>query len=268
MSVIFPAGTSNRLAFSQIPALNKKAEFDFEEEVKEDVPEAIQKKNPEEVPVDAEEAIVSDISDVEEPNPAFDAIRSLPGFESDVAEIDALESDALESEGGEVAAGDVGAAAAKIEDAALQIADAAAQLAGAPAADACPCDKPADEAFVEISIDDDPGALEVVEVPESLEEPSTEKKEDKPADEEKKDEEKKDEPAEADKVEKEGCGSTAAVEQGTEKTASIKQGVPSRDFVEVAKLSPENKTFLRTYWKDILGFPPEYVDAMTKDYEK
>jgi len=39
----------------------------------------------------------------------------------------------------------------------------------------------------------------------------------------------------------------------------------SNGFVRIAKLSPKNKTTLRTYWLG-LGFPKEYVDAMIKDY--
>ena len=46
-----------------------------------------------------------------------------------------------------------------------------------------------------------------------------------------------------------------------------KEASTDDDFCKYAKLSPANKMKLAKYWKD-LGFPKEYVDLMTKDYEK
>ncbi|MCK9434416.1 MAG: hypothetical protein M0R32_06220 [Candidatus Cloacimonetes bacterium] len=263
MSVIFPAGINSRI--SAATPLKKQAQTDFEEVI----------ESPEEQEVEdvtgVEENPVSDIIEVEDPNPAFDAIRTLPGFEEDVAEIDALESGPSE-----VAEGDVAAAAAVIEDAALQIADAAKSLAGESVSE--------DASVLEdVSIGDDEVA--VVEIPAGLEEPETEecevcgeeiatppgkgmgpgegkgdgqgdgsgeccKDEEKSEDKDEEKSEDKDEPAE--KVEKEG-----------REASSKPQG-----FVAIAKLSPENKKFISNYWKDILGYPPEYVDAMVTDYEK
>ena len=244
MSVIFPAGTSNRIAIT--PALALKKEAQFEEEVLKE----------EEAPVElevVEEAPVSEIEEVEEANPAFDAIRSLPGFETEVAEIDALEG----------AESDVASAAAKIEDAALELADAAKALTEVKESEVA---EAKEEKTEEVSEEKKDGGDEVavVDLPENLEKPETEKcevcGEEVPA-EEKKEEEKKEEEKPEEKIEKESLAASSDIK-------SIKTGVPSGGFVEVAKLSPENKQFLKTYWKDILGFPADYVDAMVTDYEK
>jgi len=48
-----------------------------------------------------------------------------------------------------------------------------------------------------------------------------------------------------------------------EKTASAED-----DFVKFAKISPKNRKKLRNYWISALGYPSEYVNLMTKDYEK
>ena len=61
------------------------------------------------------------------------------------------------------------------------------------------------------------------------------------------------------------CGSPmpTASAKGETKTASSQKGL-----VAIAKLSSENKKRLGTYWKNMLGYSPEYVNAMLTDYEK
>ncbi len=57
----------------------------------------------------------------------------------------------------------------------------------------------------------------------------------------------------AGEVEKEGCGMSC--------------GASSNDkLIALAKLSPENRKDLGKFWKDDLGMPAEWVDAMLKDY--
>ena len=207
MSVIFPAGTSNKMSAFSSPALKKIAQF---EEIEVEEKPAEVSGFGEEAPegdTGFEEAPVSDITEVEDSNPAFDAIRSLPGFEDEVAEIDALESETPVAEGG--IAGNV----AKIEDAANQIADAAKQISQSvsktPSADAaCPCA-------------DGSAEVAVVDIPSNLEKPETEEcavcgdeipagldKDEgeccKDEGEKKDDGEKKDETPEEEKIEKEG----------------------------------------------------------------
>ena len=40
------------------------------------------------------------------------------------------------------------------------------------------------------------------------------------------------------------------------------------EFCRFAKISPKNRTKLADYWKNTLGYPADYVDLLTKDYEK
>jgi len=65
-------------------------------------------------------------------------------------------------------------------------------------------------------------------------------------------------------VETEGCVE-AKTEDGTsmDKVASTEE-----EFCKYAKLSPQNKAKLARYWVDMLGYPKDYVNLMTKDYEK
>lgn len=265
MSVIFPAGTNSKIVISPVPSLKKRAQFDMQVEPEQN--QSIDSSGPGPAATGLDEAPVSDISIIEEPNPAFDAIRSLPGFEKDVAEIDALEGAGAE----QGAEGDVAAAAAKIEDAAMQIADAAKALAGEPVGtvdtaveapvglESPETDKPAsDNPFADKPADDKPADDKPADDKPADDKPCDDKPcDDKPAD----DKPSEDKPAD-DKIEKESSPEKA------EKEASVKQGISIGGFTPVAKLSPENKTFLRTYLKDILGFPAEYVDAMVTDYEK
>jgi hypothetical protein len=40
------------------------------------------------------------------------------------------------------------------------------------------------------------------------------------------------------------------------------------EFCRFAKLSPANKAKLANYWSNMLGYPKDWVDLLTKDYEK
>ena len=40
------------------------------------------------------------------------------------------------------------------------------------------------------------------------------------------------------------------------------------EFCRFAKISPKNRSKLAKYWKNALGYPADYVDLLTKDYEK
>lgn len=39
-------------------------------------------------------------------------------------------------------------------------------------------------------------------------------------------------------------------------------------FVKIAKISPENRKKLKAFWRDALNYDADYVELMTKDYEK
>lgn len=40
------------------------------------------------------------------------------------------------------------------------------------------------------------------------------------------------------------------------------------EFCKFAKISPKNRAKIANYWKNSLGYPADYVDLLTKDYEK
>jgi hypothetical protein len=52
------------------------------------------------------------------------------------------------------------------------------------------------------------------------------------------------------------------------KKEEVKVASTDEEFQKFAKLSPENKKKLANYWTQMLGYPKDYVDLMTKDYEK
>ena len=60
--------------------------------------------------------------------------------------------------------------------------------------------------------------------------------------------------------ETEGC--MGEDEDSVEKVAS------SEEFCKFAKLTPLNKKKLSNYWINMLGYPRDYVNLLTKDYEK
>lgn len=68
-------------------------------------------------------------------------------------------------------------------------------------------------------------------------------------------------------MQQEGANATEVGPEDIVKTTYDKVAkTESSGFVKIAKLSPENRKSLKEYWM-ALGFPKEYVDAMTKDYE-
>jgi len=63
-------------------------------------------------------------------------------------------------------------------------------------------------------------------------------------------------------VESSPCDLAAETEEGMDKSAA------SEEFCKFAKLSPQNRKKLSNYWTNMLGYPRDYVNLMTKDYEK
>lgn len=61
-----------------------------------------------------------------------------------------------------------------------------------------------------------------------------------------------------------GCGCLAGKgKKGVEKVAAVEE-----EFCKFAKLSTSNKKKLADYWTNMLGYPKDWVDLLTKDYEK
>ena len=80
------------------------------------------------------------------------------------------------------------------------------------------------------------------------------------------------------KIEEEACMAKDKKEvkesKEEEKKADIKEDISmeksasTEEFIKIAKLSPANRSKLRNYWKNMLDYPADYVDLMTRDYEK
>jgi len=49
-----------------------------------------------------------------------------------------------------------------------------------------------------------------------------------------------------------------------ETLAKIKELVSPEEYIRIANISKENKKKLQSYWCDLLGFPKEYVEALTE----
>lgn len=206
------------------------------------------------------QVVTEGIVEVSEPSdPILDALRNVPTIGTEVGELldkakSALDEakDAVEAiEASEVAEGEI-----KPED---------VKPADAPCAP-CAEEKP-EEAKKEVEI----------EIPEKAEADEIEIEiEDEPKAEEKAEEKTEEKPAEAD-LEKESKKEPVAEEPKTEEKPAEEKKEDEKmacsashdfgSFIHIAKLSKENKKDLVNYWKNMLGYPSEYVDAMVKDYE-
>jgi len=50
--------------------------------------------------------------------------------------------------------------------------------------------------------------------------------------------------------------------------AAMDKSASAEEFCKYAKLSPQNRKKLNDYWSNMLGYPKDFVNLMTKDYEK
>jgi len=215
--------------------------------------EAVQKT--EGVGKEAQAVVVDDL------DAQFNAIKGLPGFEKQVADIEQCEGDAVK---------EVADLADKAKEAIDEVVDKAKEVVQVSEADGKaekkeekPAEKPDgkkdekdDTVEVEVAVDDKPPDAVEIEV---------------------KDDGTVDIPGikGADGVKKESEGCVAKAVDKTEKEAvkdkpeksdkPEKEAAKEPQFVKISMLSPENRAELETYWKTI--FPPEYVDAMLKNYE-
>jgi len=75
-----------------------------------------------------------------------------------------------------------------------------------------------------------------------------------------------------------GVGDESAVDEVTFTEEVVEDSVEAEEepvvasseeeFCRFAKISPQNRAKVADYWKNSLGYPPDYVDLLTKDYEK
>jgi len=190
---------------------------------------------------DEEKAVVVDDLDAQ-----FNAIKGLPGFEKEVAELEKDEGSAVK----EVA--DLAEKAKEAIDDVVDKAKEAVQVSETEGkaekkeekAEDKPCDKKDDKkdgVEVEVALDEKAPDEVEIEVKEdgTVNIPGVK---------------------DVDGVAKESEGCAAKAKGKTEKEAAKEP-----QFVKISMLSPENKVDLEKFWKGI--FPTEFVDAMLKNYE-
>jgi len=176
----------------------------------------------------------------------FEAIKGLPGFEKQVADLEKDQGEAVK----EVA--ELADKAKEAIDDVAEKAKEAVQVAEEGKKDEKKEEKPSEkkEDAVEIEVKDKaPDEIEI----------------------EVKDDGTVDIPGvkDADGVAKESEGCVAKAGEKTKKEGAKpagKEAAQGPQFVKISMLSPENKAVLEKYWKS-LGFPSEYVDSMLKNYE-
>ena len=185
--------------------------------------------------------------------PGDDMASEIGGIVNEVSEEvtddaveESLENAEEKSEAG--AATEIGAAVEKIEEAVEEVKEAVEELDGAGAGE---------EVEVEIELDDLGEKSPFGEAPCADESCEDDLGEDEIVIESK--DEKKDGVCEA-------CGAvTASCECKAKKQASVSSG---DEYVRYSKVSPKNQRLVRNYWKSDLGYDPDYVALMTKNYEK
>jgi hypothetical protein len=57
-------------------------------------------------------------------------------------------------------------------------------------------------------------------------------------------------------------------EDSDEDEAAMDKSASAEEFCKYAKLTPQNRKKLNDYWTNMLGYPKDFVNLMTKDYEK
>lgn len=196
----------------------------------------------------------------EEVDPVLDALQGVPTLGEQVGELLDKAKDVLEEANAAVEAIE-GAESKELKGEEIPAEEPKAEE---PKAEEAPVSEEAEEVEIEIPSKDEADEIEI------------EIKEESPAEESKEEEIEKESGAACAEAEPE-IKTEAKAEKAEEKKA---EGEDEKEeeadmaknaahdlskLVHVAKLSKQNKEDLRKYWKDMLGFPPEYVDAMLKD---
>jgi len=217
---------------------------------------------------DPEQAVEKKAQNMFDDDPQLSAIKELPGMQDGIAELETMSTEVAPPVGevdGECApcvtavGGAVEQAIEKVKDAAQGVADAAVK----------DVEKAVNDAVKNVG----KPVVEVTEVAEIAHE-----KAETPAEEAKEEHEKSETPAE--EAKEEACKDIPGVEgekdgkvekEGDEDKKDKKDKKPafaaSKGMRRLAELSPSEVKDLRHYWKDLLGFPPEYVDNMLKNYK-
>ena len=226
------------------------------------------------------EAVVKKAQDMFEDDPQLDAIKGLPGMQDGIAELENMSNDLGEVTPADPAALDLGDVAGaggaggaveqaieKVKDAAQGVADAAVKDVEKAVTDAVKnVGKPVVEPVSDKVDDIKPDAHEDGETPAKEAKEEHEKSETEV-------EEIKEEECEVDVpgvtgddngIEKEGDDDDE--DDKDEKGEKPCPFAAAKGMRRLAELSADETKELRHYWKDLLGFPAPYVDAMLKKY--
>jgi len=216
---------------------------------------------------DPEQAISKTAQGLFEDDPQLDAIKDLPGMQDGIAELNTMSEGECEecpmNEDASDLGGAIDQALEKVKDAALDVADAAKEeikqdvteaLAGKEIA------MVADPVKGDVKSENDNELEEFeFEIPVSDEADDDDKPDDKADDDEDKKSEKEEEIPGV-----EGDTEDGVEKEGDEEKSTFAAGKGMR---RLAELSSDEQSELRHYWKDLLGFPSEYVDSMLKNYK-
>ena len=236
---------------------------------------------------DPEQPVEKKAQDMFADDPQLQAIKDLPGMQDGIAELQDMSAEvvppadvppadvppvdappAVPPAAAPAGGGAVEQAVKKVEDAARAVADAAVSDAKAAVTEAIEnVGKPADVAPVS-------------DKPEDISPDKEHEKSETPADEAKEEHEKSESPAKEKKEEE--CAEDKPKVPGVEgeKDGKVEKEGDKKDdkkydkpafaaatgMKRLAELTAEETSELRHYWKDMLGFPGEYVDAMLKKY--
>lgn len=223
---------------------------------------------------DPEQAVTKVAQGMFEDDPQLDAIKGLPGMQDGIDELNDMANSECgacsESPEAGTFGGAIETALEKVKDAALGVADAAKEEIKQNVTDAL-SGKNVEMVSETVKEEPESGELEEFEfeIPvsdvsgETDEDEEHEEHEKSETKEEKKEEDEDDIPGvegnSEDGVEKEGDK-----DKDEDKKPTFASGKGMR---RLAELSSDESKELRHYWKDLLGFPPEYVDAMLKSYK-
>jgi len=207
------------------------------------------------------EAVEKQAQDMFSDDPQLDAIKDLPCMQDGINELQNMtNNEIVPMETGAVPGGAVDQAIEKVKDAAQEVADAAVKDVEKAVTDAVKNVGKTEATPVADTVDEIvPEKEEVeIEVEEVDEVPGVVGDADGIEKEGDKDEDDKDEKKEDDKDDKDDK------DDDKEENSFFASGKGMR---RIAELSNDELKDLRHYWKDLLGFPPEYVDAMLKKYK-
>lgn len=231
------------------------------------------------------EAVEKKAQDMFDDDPQLDAIKDLPGMQDGIAELQEMTTDIAPpmddmppSDFSPIdAAPNAGATGGAVEQAIDKVRDAAQGVADAALKDA---EKAVSDAVKNVG---KPAAVPVSDVSGGLDDIKHEESE-TPEEEEKEESNKsesddskggfiddvpgvtgddEDEGIEKESKDEEDCDKKDDKDGKDDKPC---QFAASKGMRRLAELSADETKDLRHYWKDLLGFPPQYVDAMLKKY--